>query len=274
MLRETIASVRVDLSEGHARRARTSSLILTVVSRKLLGISLASCLIAFSASLPMAVTVVAKYFKPADTATYPQLTPITHSLRTNLVLANIMSSLTRVRSSKSNGALSKGTATSAGKQRSSQNSMRHGLCAECIAVEVEARDNFLIRLQHHVDRFRPAGEVEFGLIEEMCASYWSQRRLALSASHSLALWQRYETRLHPTYQRAQTKICQTNLVPFPNTRDSAVWAPPQPQQSTDSEALVGPVGQASWPVRVNRPDLQTRYHLQMQVVGGAYASYS
>src|ERR1700678_4509405 len=87
-----------------------------------------------------------------------------------------MSSLRRVQSSKATGALSKGPSTPAGKRNSSQNAIRHGLCAKCIVVEGESRENFLTLMQQHVDRFRPAGEVEFGMIEEMCASYWRQRR--------------------------------------------------------------------------------------------------
>ena len=146
-----------------------------------------------------------------------------------------MSSLRRVQSSKANGALSKGPSTPAGKRNSSLNALRHGLCASCIVLDHESRENFLILLQQHVDRFQPANEVEFGMIEEMCASYWRQRRAwsletgmfnkrmalqpdggmadrmmdrmvvafdTLAASHSLSLLHRYETRLHLTYQRA------------------------------------------------------------------------
>ena len=87
-----------------------------------------------------------------------------------------MSSLRRVQSSKANGALSKGPSTPAGKQRSSLNAIRHGLCANCIVLDHESRENFLILLQQHVDRFQPANEVESGMIEEMCAAYWRQRR--------------------------------------------------------------------------------------------------
>src|ERR1700723_3816676 len=87
-----------------------------------------------------------------------------------------MSSLRRVQSSKSNGALSKGPSTPAGKRNSSLNALRHGLCASCIVLDHESRENFLILLQQHVDRFQPANEVEFNMIEEMCAAYWRQRR--------------------------------------------------------------------------------------------------
>src|SRR6202161_1795974 len=142
-----------------------------------------------------------------------------------------MSSLRRVQSSKANGALSKGPSTPAAKKRSSLNALRHGLCAKCIVLDHESREDFLILLQHHVDRFQPANEVEFGMIEEMCAAYWRQRRAwsietasldtqialqpavnnpermaasfdILAASPSLPLLHRYETRLHLMYQRA------------------------------------------------------------------------
>src|ERR1700678_432245 len=160
-----------------------------------------------------------------------------------------MSSLRRVQSSKANGALSKGPSTPAGKRNSSQNAIRHGLCAKCIVVEGESRENFLTLMQQHVDRFQPAGEVEFGMIEEMCASYWRQRRAwsletamfnkqmalqpdggmtdrmmdhmvvafdTLAASHSLSLLHRYETRLHLMYQRALRTLIMLRTVEMPN----------------------------------------------------------
>jgi hypothetical protein len=156
-----------------------------------------------------------------------------------------MSSLRRIKSSKSNGACSKGPSTPAGKRNSSLNAIRHGLCAKCIVVEGESRENFLILLQQHVDRFRPADEVEFGMIEEMCAAYWRQRRAwsletgmfnkqmalqpdagmmdqmvvafdTLAASHSLSLLHRYETRLHLMYQRALRTLIMLRTIDQPN----------------------------------------------------------
>jgi hypothetical protein len=87
-----------------------------------------------------------------------------------------MSSLRRVQSSRANGALSKGPPP----QRESgvlRKTRSVTACApKCIVLDHESRENFQILLQQHVDRFQPANEVEFNMIEEMCAAYWRQRR--------------------------------------------------------------------------------------------------
>jgi hypothetical protein len=185
-----------------------------------------------------------------------------------------MSSLRRVQSSKSNGALSKGPSTPAGKQRSSLNALRHGLCANCIVPDHESRENFLILQQHHIDRFQPANEVEFGMIEEMCAAYWRQRRAwsietalldkqialqsgetgpermaaafdTLAASPTLPLLHRYEARQHLMYQRALRTFILLRTVKIPNdpspisehSPDVIPPTAPPIDQPTDSEVL-------------------------------------
>jgi len=187
-----------------------------------------------------------------------------------------MSSLRRVQSSKANGALSKGPSTPAGKRRSSLNAIRHGLCAKCIVLDHESRENFLILLQQHIDRFQPADEVEFGMIEEMCASYWRQRRAwsietalldkhialqlgetgperlaaafdTLAAAPTLPLLHRYETRQHLMYQRALRTFILLRTVKLPNDPspisehppDVTKPATPPVDQPTDSESLSG-----------------------------------
>src|ERR1700693_746490 len=183
-----------------------------------------------------------------------------------------MSSLRRIQSSKANGALSKGPSTPAGKLRSSLNAIRHGLCAESTVVEDEPGENFPILLQQHIDRFQPAGEVEFGMIEEMCAACWRQRsawsietrildtqtaaqpdgdarlRMAtafhgLTAAHSLSLVHRYEARLHRLYQRSLRTFILRRRVDLPNkpspiSEHSPLAVEPSPaHQAADSEAL-------------------------------------
>jgi hypothetical protein len=174
-----------------------------------------------------------------------------------------MSSLRRVQSSKSNGALSKGPSTPAGKLRSSQNAVTHGLCATCLVLDDESREHFLTLLQQHVDRFRPADAVEHGMIEEMTAACWRQRRAwsietrmfnthmarskdgdaldrmagafdIMAAAPSLSLLQRYETRQHLMYQRALRTFIMLRGVKIPNDPSPISEHPP--------------VGQASRPV--------------------------
>src|SRR5580700_8865439 len=191
-----------------------------------------------------------------DTSTYPSTYSAHSSRRTNLVLeTKPMSSLRRVQSSKTNGALSKGPSTPAGKQRSSLNALRHGMCANCIVLDHESRENFLILLQQHIDRFQPANEVEVGMIEEMCAAYWRQRRAwaietalldkqialqtdgdssdrlaaafdTLAAAPTLPLLHRYETRQHLMYQRALRTFIMLRTVKIPNDPSPISERPP------------------------------------------------
>jgi len=201
-----------------------------------------------------------------------------------------MSSLKRAQSSKANGALSKGPTTQAGKQRSSLNALRHGLCAKCIVLDHESRENFLILLQQHVDRFQPADEVEFNMIEEMCAAYWRQRRAwaietalldkqialqsdgsdadrmasafdTLAAAPTLPLLQRYETRLHLMYQRALRTLTVLQKAALPNepnpvrhaSRPVVLPQPPVAPAEQASEPVVPPAEQASRPVASSQP---------------------
>jgi len=176
-----------------------------------------------------------------------------------------MSSLRRIQSSKANGALSKGPSTPAGKLRSSLNAIRHGLCAKSTIVEDESGEGFPILLQHHLDRFRPAGEVEFAMIEEVSAACWRQRsawsmetRLidtqtarhpegdaldrmvtafhGFAAAHSLTLVHRYEARLHRLYQRSLRAFIMRRTVNLPND-PSPISGHSHLSQITDSEAL-------------------------------------
>jgi len=131
-----------------------------------------------------------------------------------------------------NGRLSNGPATEAGKLRSSRNALRHGLLSQCLVLEDESPEAFETLLAQHVERLRPADDVEFAIVEEMTASMWRLRRswaietgmldsaaaapdappdpiariasafTTRAESSALPLAHRYETRLHMMYQRA------------------------------------------------------------------------
>src|ERR1044072_6825725 len=87
-----------------------------------------------------------------------------------------MSSLRRIEASRANGARSKGPVTPEGKKRSAVNAMRHGLLADVLVLDGEARENFELLLDQHVDRLQPADGVEYALVEEMASAYWRLHR--------------------------------------------------------------------------------------------------
>ena len=157
-----------------------------------------------------------------------------------------MSSLKRILSSRANGARSRGPITPAGKQASSLNAIRHGLLAKCVVLSNECRENFDILLAQHLDRYRPADDVELSVVEEMASAFWRMRRAwaietrlhddainarepgdevgritgaftDLASSPALALLHRYEARLHHIRQRAFKNIhILRNTPPPPN----------------------------------------------------------
>lgn len=78
--------------------------------------------------------------------------------------------------SRENGKLSRGPVTLAGKKRSSQNALRHGLCAKVIVLDNERKKNYLELLAEFCDRFKPTDSFDMALVEDMAASYWRMRR--------------------------------------------------------------------------------------------------
>jgi hypothetical protein len=180
-----------------------------------------------------------------------------------------MPSLRTVPSSKANGALSKRPSTPTGKLRSPENAIVHGLCADCIVLEDEERENFLNLLQQHVNHFRPVDEVEFGLVEEMCAARWRQRRAwsietrmfenqiarppdgdgldrmvaafdVMAAAPSLSLLHRYETRLNLTYQRTLRTLIMLRTVKSPNEPSPISEHPPDTIPAASEDAIPPP----------------------------------
>ena len=166
-----------------------------------------------------------------------------------------MPSLRRILASRANGAISRGPVTAEGKKRSSQNAVRHGLLSRCVVLDNESHEGFDSLVAQHIERLQPADGVEFGMVEEMAASYWRLRRAwaietrlledkidanpgndelgaiaaafqCLAESPTLALLHRYETRLHCMYQRALQnllllRVAETSRPPSPPPGDEA-----------------------------------------------------
>jgi len=86
---------------------------------------------------------------------------------------------------RANGAKSHGPATAAGRARSSQNALRHGLALRDAALPTvsvvladESLSDFRILLDSYLDEFAPTSPIEVELVETMVSARWRLRRLA------------------------------------------------------------------------------------------------
>jgi len=97
-----------------------------------------------------------------------------------------MPSIRKSQSARENGAKSRGPKTDTGKQRSSQNALRHGLCSQALVLPSEDPADFQRLLDSYLQQFRPAGPIELDLAHEIAAAKWRLNRLTLIETQLLA----------------------------------------------------------------------------------------
>ncbi|HUQ93440.1 MAG TPA: hypothetical protein VM120_17290 [Bryobacteraceae bacterium] len=76
-----------------------------------------------------------------------------------------------------NGKKSKGPVTPEGKQRSSQNSITHGLASKCVVLSNESEELYTTLLTNYQTEWQPATTSEQHLVTQMVNSYWRLRRI-------------------------------------------------------------------------------------------------
>ena len=157
----------------------------------------------------------------------------------------MMKSDRRTDSARANGAKSRGPITPEGKARSAQNAIRHGLLAKFQVLTMESLSGFEEMLCEHEARFAPRDAVDDHYLHEMVSATWRMRRAwaientlwnqalaneppgdslerlanafsKLAATPEFSLLQRYETRLHNSYQRALKTLLLVRKVCLPN----------------------------------------------------------
>jgi hypothetical protein len=79
--------------------------------------------------------------------------------------------------SRANGAKSHGPVTPEGKSIIARNAIKHGLTSKAIVLSNEDPALFNQLLHSFLDRFTPADDAEFLLVERMAAAEWRLRRL-------------------------------------------------------------------------------------------------
>ena len=92
-------------------------------------------------------------------------------------------------SNRANAQLSTGPLTPAGKARSSQNALQHGLLSRKLLLPGESQlefDALLCQLQSELD---PVGTLELTFVERIAVGLWRQRRLISAESAALAIQQ-------------------------------------------------------------------------------------
>jgi hypothetical protein len=156
-----------------------------------------------------------------------------------------MSSPRKLASARANGAKSRGPATTAGKQASALNALAHGLTARTVVLFSESADEYQAQLRDYLDHFRPQTKPESDLVHQLAAAHWrvaryagvesglleqrmerqeerlddyadlpAHHRLAMAfdalsgANSSLALLNRYQSRLHHEYHRILKTLLQ------------------------------------------------------------------
>jgi len=82
-------------------------------------------------------------------------------------------------SARINGAKSRGPSTEAGRARSSQNALKHGLCSQALLLPSEDPSEFHDLLTAYIQQLQPDGPVELDLVHEMVAAKWRLDRIAL-----------------------------------------------------------------------------------------------
>ena len=85
---------------------------------------------------------------------------------------------TKSETARANGAKSRDPATAAGRQKSSRNSMSHGLTARnTLILQYENPEDFQKMLAEYYETYSPATAAEKDLVDQMIAARWRIRRL-------------------------------------------------------------------------------------------------
>ena len=129
--------------------------------------------------------------------------------------------MTKSESARINGAKSHGPKTEAGKRRSSQNALKHGLTAQTLLLPSEDPAEFQQLLTSYLGQFQPDGPAELHLVHEMVTANWRLQRLPLIESqlyiNAMERAQEYaDHRLKPSESLAESfeRLANSDSYPF------------------------------------------------------------
>jgi hypothetical protein len=201
------------------------------------------------------------------------------------------SSHRKIASARANAAKSRGPSSDAGQQSSALNALAHGLTARTVVLFNESADEYQTQLHDYLDHFRPQTKPEADLVYQLAAAHWrvaryagvesgllehrmqdqeerlsrdyddmpENHRLAIAfdalsgANSSLALLNRYQSRLHHEYHRllktlVQMQSAQARTPKLPNEPN------PISERSTDEHVAPVPTNHQQ-PITNNQPPI-------------------
>lgn len=91
--------------------------------------------------------------------------------------SNGHNSARQLRANRANAKKSTGPRTEEGKQRSSMNSLRHGLTARAIVMPAEDPAAFQRHAQEFIEEYKPKGPTEIQLVQNLAESSWLLNRI-------------------------------------------------------------------------------------------------
>jgi hypothetical protein len=88
-----------------------------------------------------------------------------------------MATIRQIESARRNGRLSRGPVTAAGKRRSSQNALKHGIHSSAVVLNSEQGELYDQMLAGYIAEYRPANPREHDLVEAIVDARWRLNRI-------------------------------------------------------------------------------------------------
>jgi hypothetical protein len=129
-----------------------------------------------------------------------------------------MSSPNRVEINRANAQHSTGPKTESGKQRSSQNALRHGLTSQIVVMPTEELEAYQLHLKSFTEEYDPQGATESNLVQALADASWRLNRVVAletnllmvgdleSQSKALANLSMHSQRLSRQFERTVTQL--------------------------------------------------------------------
>jgi hypothetical protein len=129
-----------------------------------------------------------------------------------------MTSANRIDINRANAQHSTGPKTEAGKQRSSQNALRHGLTSQIVVMPTEEVEAYQLHLKSFAEEYDPQGATESNLVQALADASWRLNRVVAletnllmagdleSQAKALANLSMHSQRLSRQFERTVTQL--------------------------------------------------------------------